>query len=88
MWMDHPTPGAASLRHVLREWLEWGIAPQLVYGSDATSPFKLWMSALTFREDLHTVLSGMVAEALITQDQALVMATQILRGNAQRIYGL
>jgi hypothetical protein len=86
MWMDHPTPGAQSLKHVLREWLEWGIAPQLVYGSDATSPFKLWMSALTFREDLHAVLRDMVAESLITEDQALATANQILRGNSEEIY--
>jgi len=88
MWMDHPTPGAQSLKNVLREWLEWGIAPQLVYGSDATSPFKLWISALTFRADLCAVLSDMVKESLVTEDQALTMAHQILRGNSERIYSL
>ena len=86
MWMDHPTPGALSLRNVLREWLEWGIAPHLVYGSDSTSPFKLWMSALTFREDLTAVLGAMVGESLLGEDQALAIAYQVLRGNSEKIY--
>jgi uncharacterized protein len=86
MWMDNPTPGALSHKHVLREWLEWGIAPQMIYGSDAPSPFRLWLSALSFREDLCAVLSDMVTESLLTEDQALTAAYQILRGNSEKIY--
>jgi uncharacterized protein len=88
MWMDHPTPNAASLVRTLREWLELGLASKLIYGSDATSFFKLWISAVNFREDLHTALKGMVDDRLIDEDQALSMARQILRGNAQAVYGV
>jgi len=86
MWMDTPMAGALSHRRVLREWLEWGIAPQLIYGSDAPSPFRMWLSALTFREDLSAVLHDLVRESLLSEDQALAMAYQILRGNAEKIY--
>ena len=88
MWMDHPTPNAASLVHTLREWLEMGLAPKLIYGSDGTSPFRLWISAMNFREDLFTALKGMVDEGLISDNQALSMAEAILRGNAKDVYGL
>jgi predicted TIM-barrel fold metal-dependent hydrolase len=88
MWADHPTPNASYLVHILREWLEMGLSSKLIYGSDATSPFKLWMSAMDFREDLYTALKGMIDEGLISESQALSMAEQILRGNAETVYGL
>lgn len=88
MWADHPTPGAASLVNTLREWMEMGLSHRLIYGSDATSPFKLWMSAVCFREDLYKVLKGMIDEELISESQALSMAYQILRGNAEAVYDL
>jgi hypothetical protein len=86
MWMDHPTPGASSVKHILREWLEIGLSSRLIYGSDATSPFKLWMSAMNFRDDLYIVLKDMVYDGLITEGQAVSMAYKILRGNAETIY--
>jgi uncharacterized protein len=86
MWMIDHIPGALSPRRTLREWLEWGIAPRLIYGSDAITPFRLWMSALCFREDLSAVLTDMVQESLLSEDQALNAAYQILRGNAEAIY--
>ena len=88
LWMDHPTPGALSLKHTLREWLEIGLSSRLIYGSDATSPFKLWMSAMNFREDLYTVLKDMIDEGLINEIQALSMAEQVLRGNSENVYKL
>jgi predicted TIM-barrel fold metal-dependent hydrolase len=88
MWMDHPTPNAASLVRILREWLEMGLAPKLMYGSDATSPSRLWLSAMNFREDLYIALKGMVDENLISEGQALSMAEQIMKGNAEAVYKL
>jgi uncharacterized protein len=86
MWMDHPTPNARSLVRTLREWLEIGIAPKLMYGSDGTSPQKLVISAMNFREDLYTALKGMIDDGSINENQALLMAGQILRGNAEAVY--
>ena len=86
MWMIDHIPGALSTRRTLREWLEWGLAPRLIYGSDAITPFRLWMSALCFREDLSAVLTDMVRESLMSEDQALNAAYRILRGNAEAIY--
>jgi uncharacterized protein len=88
MWMDHPTPHARYLVNTLREWVEMGIASKLIYGSDATSPQKLMLGAMNFRGDLSTALKGMIDDELISEDQALSMARQILRGNAESVYGL
>lgn len=43
---------------------------------------------MSFREDLHTALKGMVDEGLISANQALSTAEQILKGNAKAVYGI
>jgi len=88
MWMSSPIPGASFNKRALQEWLEWGIAAKLVYGSDGVSPFSTWLSALTFREDLAEALSDMVERSLLSEEQALNAAYDILRGNSEKIYKL
>jgi predicted TIM-barrel fold metal-dependent hydrolase len=87
IWMEHPCSPYA-LVGTLREWLEMGLASKLIYGSDGTSPFKLWISAMDIREALYIVLKGMIDDGLISESQALSMAEQILRGNAETVYRL
>lgn len=88
MWMDAQTPGSLFLRSTLRDWLESGIAHKLIYGSDGVSPMRVWISASSFREDLASALTDMVSDGLVSDEQALSMAYQVLRGNAEKLYGL
>jgi len=88
MWMVDPMPGASFNRRALREWVEWGIAPKLIYGSDGVSVFSQWLSAYSFREDLIVILDDLVENSLLSVDQALEAAYLILRGNSERIYSL
>jgi hypothetical protein len=85
--MEHPSSPNAMVG-VLREWLEMGIAPKLIYGSDGTSPIKLWISAMNIRECLHMTLKGMIDDGLIDTTQALSMAEMVLRSNAKKVYNV
>lgn len=86
MWMLDPLLGSSFNRQALREWLEWGLAPRLIFGSDGLTPFSQWLSLITFRDDLTEILSDMVEKSMLSMDQALEAAYQILRGNAENIY--
>ena len=85
--MEHPSSPNAMVG-VLREWLEMGIAPKLIYGSDGTSPIKLWISAMNIRECLHLALKGMIDDGLINTMQALSMAEMVLYSNARKVYNV
>ena len=49
---------------------------------------KAWLGARTSREALARALTGMMADGEITRPQALDLARLVLRGNAERLYGL
>ena len=49
---------------------------------------KAWLAARTSREALALALTGMMADGEITRPQALDLARLVLRGNAERLYGL
>lgn len=49
---------------------------------------KTWLTTRTSREALAIALTGMVKDGQITRAQALDLARLVLRGNAERLYGL
>ena len=71
---------------ILREWLQGGLAPKMLYGSDAPTPFLIMMAAVCIREALILALKGMIGDGFIDKDQALAMARMILRDNAKDFY--
>jgi len=71
---------------ILRKWLQAGLAPKMLYGSDAPTPFLIMMAAVCMREALYLALKGMVADGFIDEGQALTMARMILRENAKNLY--
>jgi predicted TIM-barrel fold metal-dependent hydrolase len=85
-----------ALAETLRAWLEW-YPEKVMFGTDAYSegPMgitgweeKAWLAARTSREALALALTGMMADSEITRGQAVELARLVLRGNAERLYGL
>lgn len=87
-----------ALAETLREWLEW-YPEKVLFGTDAyseggvTAPLagweeKTWLAARTSREALALALAGMIRDRQVTRAQALELARLVLRGNAERLYGL
>ena len=89
-----------ALAQTLRAWLEW-YPEKVLFGSDAYddgpagtgTPLagweeKIWLSASTAREALAIALTGMMNDGQISRAQALDLARLVLRGNAERVYGL
>lgn len=89
-----------ALAQTLRRWLEW-YPEKVLFGSDAypeslmgvAAPLagweeKTWLSTRTARQALTLALTGMMRDGQITRSQALDLARLVLRGNAERLYGL
>jgi uncharacterized protein len=90
----------SALAQTLRAWLEW-YPEKVLFGSDAYddgpagtgTPLagweeKIWLAARTAREALALALTGMINDGQISRAQALEMARLVLRGNAERVYGI
>ena len=85
MWFF--VPGAPeALVPILRDWILGGLVPRMIYGSDSPHVLGIMLAALTARRALYLTLRGMVDEGSITENQALEMATAILRENAKTLY--
>ena len=89
-----------ALATTLREWLEW-YPEKVLFGSDAyaeeltgaSGPLagweeKTWLTSRTSRDALAIALTGMMKDRQVTRTQALELARLVLRGNAERLYGL
>jgi uncharacterized protein len=89
-----------ALAQTLRAWLEW-YPEKVLFGSDAYddgpagtgTPLagweeKIWLGARTAREALAIALTGMIDDGQITRSRALDLARLVLRGNAERVYGI
>ena len=89
-----------ALAGTLREWLEW-YPEKVLFGTDAYSDAlmnvnaplsdweeKTWLAARTSREALAIALTGMLKDGQVTHAQAVELARLVLRGNAERLYGL
>jgi len=85
-----------ALAETLRAWLEW-YPEKVMFGTDAYSegPMcltgweeKEWLAARTSREALALALTGMMVDGEITRTRALELARLVLRGNAERLYGI
>lgn len=89
-----------ALAETLRAWLEW-YPEKVLFGTDAYSEGlmgssavlagweeKMWLATRTSREALAIALTGMMKDGQVTRAQALELARLVLRGNAERLYGL
>ena len=89
-----------ALAVTLREWLEW-YPEKVLFGSDAyaeelagaTGPLanweeKTWLGSRTSRDALAIALTGMMRDGQVTHREAVDLARMVLRGNAERLYGL
>lgn len=83
-----------ELSGVLRSWLEF-VPEKVLFGTDAFEltpevgwPEAAWLSNRSAREALALALTGMMADAQITREQALDLARLVLRENARKLYAL
>ena len=89
-----------ALAATLREWLEF-FPDKVLFGTDAytedpagtSAPLsgweeKTWLNARRSREALAIALTGMMRDRQVTRAQAVDLARLVLRGNAERLYGL
>ncbi len=73
----------------IRETLEAAPVAKVMYGSDAIHlPEMNWLGALVGRRALASVLGDLLAEDVLTPDEATEAAADILHRNAERIYDL
>lgn len=89
-----------AVAETLRAWLEW-YPERVLFGSDAFSESptsvegalagweeRTWLATRTSREALALALTGMMKDGQLTRAQAVELARLVLRGNAERLYGL
>jgi predicted TIM-barrel fold metal-dependent hydrolase len=81
---------AERLRPWLAQWPE-----KVLYGSDASPTSDEvsweetgWVASQTAREALATALAGLVRDGTVTRTRASEIGRMVLRGNAERLYGL
>lgn len=79
---------------VLREWLTF-FPDKVLFGSDAYPDTPEigweewgWLGATGARKALAMALTGMMRDGEITLEAAEKMATMVLRGNAEKLYGI
>jgi hypothetical protein len=90
-WMESPQHLAQTLRY----WLEW-FPEKVLFGTDLwpTGAAELdweeigWQANDTARRALGIALTGMMRDGEITRTQAVAFARAVLRGNAEKLYGL
>jgi len=82
-----------ELARMMRPWVET-MPERILYGSDADFigpgmawPESNWLATHQFRRALALVLTEMVDDGTITMPRAREIALEILRGNAERLYG-
>lgn len=73
----------------IHETLEFAPTKKVMYGSDGImGPELFWISSLNTRKALGKVLSDLVADDVLDDDEALEIAQDIFFRNAERIYGI
>lgn len=79
---------------MLRDWLEW-YPEKILLGTDAApiDPSASWeetgwVTAKIARTALAMALTDMMNDGEITRERALELARLVLRGNAEKLYGL
>jgi uncharacterized protein len=84
----------AELARIMRPWIET-MPERILYGSDAdfigpgmTWVESNWLATHQFRRALGLVLTEMVEDGTITMARAKEIAQEILRGNAEKLYGI
>lgn len=83
----------AELARIMRPWIET-MPERILYGSDADFigpgmawPESNWLATHQFRRALAMVLTDMVNDGTITLPRAKEIAGEILRRNAEKLYG-
>lgn len=90
-WMESPEHLATSLRY----WLEW-YPEKVLFGTDLSPGASPeidweeigWQTNDTARRALAIALTGMLRDGEITRSQALTIARDVLRDNAELLYHL
>lgn len=85
---------ARTLAGTVREWLE--LYPEKVLFATDGYPFtpalgweeSTWLAARNGREALGLALTGMLRDGELSPSRAAELARQVLRGNAEQLYGL
>lgn len=73
----------------IHETFEFAPTKKVMYGSDGImGPELFWISSLNTRKALGHVLSDLIAEDVLDDDEATEVAKDIFYRNAERIYGL
>jgi len=82
-----------EVARIMRPWIET-MPERILYGSDADFigpgmawPESNWLATHQFRKALAMVLTEMVTDGTITLPRAKEIAKEILRGNAEKLYG-
>lgn len=83
-----------EVARIMRPWIET-MPERMLYGSDADFigpgmawPESNWLATHQFRKALSLVLTEMANDGTITMPRAKEIAQEILRGNAERLYGI
>ena len=83
-----------EVARIMRPWIET-MPERILYGSDADFigpgmawPESNWLATHQFRKALAIVLTEMVDDGTITMPRAKEIAQGILRGNAEKLYGI
>jgi len=86
MFANHPR----IIAKMVREWLEKPVLwNKIIYGSDVLWGERyIYTCARTGRDAIYFALEGMIDEKIIDEDTAIMIAKNIFRENALRIYHL
>jgi hypothetical protein len=80
---------ATEYETILRQALSLAPATKVLYSSDGfTIPEHAWFAALQTRRALGALLGELIDRGALGADDGMAMADLILRGNANRLYGL
>jgi predicted TIM-barrel fold metal-dependent hydrolase len=85
-WLPIISPSACGL--MLREAIELGLSNRIMWGGDCWMAESTYGALRAFKGVLSKVLGKMVSDDYLERDEALDVASRILRGNAARIFGI
>jgi len=85
-WLPIISPSAC--KHLLREAIELGLSNRIMWGGDCWVAEATYGALRFFKDLLSETLGEMIDEHYLGPDEAMEIATKILRGNASRIFNL
>jgi predicted TIM-barrel fold metal-dependent hydrolase len=70
----------------VKEWIKYGLADKLLYGSDGNNVLGTWISAVNSRHILTKAMDDLIEEGFLDEEQAVYFAKLILHDNAKKLY--